>query len=198
MSFSNRILPAVGLVLLGAALAVVVQRLVIAGGDGGAADAERARRERAAFYQDRLALAEERCREEAELRLGQLLRLVEIERFAQRGLDVSLVLVASRTSSIDRGLRLPEILFDAEARSEWSELRRSVAGFEGSVDPRVFDAFRDVREFLDGHPLPDRGGLVAISQTAWGRAEVVERWLTLNESLSSRVAAALGQFYTTS
>lgn len=192
----RRIVGAVGLVLVGAAAGVAAERMIVARA-GPAAGAARAAPEgdRAAVDPEALARAEEACRREAELRLLQVVRLSRFERFAETGADVALVLVASRAASPDRGTRVPRVLLDAGARARWTELGGSLAGFEGGVDPRVFEAFREVRGFAAEHPWPSGTDLGPIARSGWDRAEVVERWLALNRRLASRASAALGRLY---
>lgn len=190
----KKLLIAAGLVLLGGALALVGARVLQAPGQPlGSAPRDDARLRE--LYQQQLDLAEERCRKEAEFTLLQALRLVEFRRFAERGQDVSLVVVASEGATAGSGTRLPRVVIEPAARQEWTELGRQLSGLEGGVDPRVFETFREVREFAAGHPWPAGTDLGSVRRSGWGRSDVVDRWLVLNRNLSSRVTAALGRFY---
>lgn len=192
----KRVVTGAGLVALGALLAFVGSAVQ---GEGSDPPGSAARAPVGVGAEAReaggLAAAEERCRREAELRMLQALRLMEFRRFADLGGDVALVVVSSRAATPDRGRQLPRPLFDAGVRREWSGLAETLAGLQGSVDPRVYQAFEAVRSYVEAHPWPADTDLEAISASDWGRSGTVERWLALNEALSSSVTAAAGRFW---
>lgn len=190
----KKLLGAAGLLVLGGALALVGERVLPArGGEPAGAPRDDARLRE--LYQQQLDLAEEQCRQEAEFAFLQSLRLVEFRRFAELGQDVSLVVVASEGSAAGSGTRIPRVVIDPAARQEWMELAGQLSGLEEGVDPRVFETFREVREFAAGRPWPAGTDLASVGRSGWGRSDVVDRWLALNKNLSSRVTAALGRFY---
>ncbi|MFQ5678961.1 MAG: hypothetical protein ACE5HP_05840 [Gemmatimonadota bacterium] len=188
----KRYLTAAGLVALGVALGLAGRRLAGPGGEDRLLE-ELAKRE--GFQRQQVALAEERCKKNAEYTLVQTYRLTEFRRFAQLGQEVAAVLVASSSASASGGTRIPRVVLDADARQQWAGLTRFLDGLEGGVDDRVFEAYRAVRDFAAAHPWPARTSLAAIARSGWSRT-VLDRWTALNRTLSSRVTGALGAFYT--
>ncbi len=193
----------VGLVLLGAALTLGVQLLVL-GGDGsvpvlGAGSSEEADEDPRARS---LALAEERFRTDLQLALVGFFRLVEMRDFAHLGRDVSIVIPlsddADRRDVLEagarRGIRIPRIVVDTEARLRWARAGERLEGMEGGVDPEVYARFQDIRAFLAEHPLPSSSDLAAVSGSDWARPGTVERWVALNEALASAAVGLLSQF----
>lgn len=189
-----------GLVLIGLVLGVLGHRFVWpgAGGAGGLSD-EASGREPIPMQQ--LVAAEERFKEELRLAEAGFFRLVDFRRYAELGADLSLVLVASPGATREQVLasatggeiRLPRIVLDPEVRRQWAELGERLAGFEGGVDPRVFEAFRSIRQFAAGNPLPIAENLGAVARSEWGRSVTVDRWVALNRNLAARVVAVLAE-----
>ncbi len=150
---------------------------------------------------EQMVAAEERFKEEMRLAQAGFFRLVDYRRFAELGADVSLVLVATPGATREQVLasatggeiRLPRIVLDPEIRRQWAELGQRLAGFEGGVDPRVFEAFQSVREFTAANPLPIAENLGAVARSEWGRSVTVDRWQALNRNLASRVVAVLAE-----
>lgn len=187
---------AIGLVALGGVVALLGQSLFSAGGDGGEGRRLEEWAGRDDVQRQQVALAEQRCRSVAEFSLIQTFRLTEFRRFARVGQDIGVVVVGSSNASVNGGTRLPSVVLDPAAREAWSRLAESLEGLEGGVDPRVFEAFRAIGDFTRDHPWPPRMELAIVSRSDWARSAVLDRWVALNRTLSSRVAAALGEFYT--
>lgn len=197
----KRTLERVVLVVLGGVLAVGADRLLLDGGsDPPAAGVDPARRD--ALQARQLELAEDRMRTDLRLALVGFFRLVEFRDFARMGEEVTLLVpvagAAGRGEVIAganaRGVRVPRILVDPEARRAWAELGRELEGLEEGVDERVYAAFEAVRAFVEEHPLPARTGLASLARSDWAGSAVVDRWLALNRTLGSRVVAVLSQF----
>ncbi len=190
----------IGLVLLGVVLGFLGHRFLWpgAGGFGGVADGASDRRP---IPMEQLVVAEERFKEEMRLAQAGFFRLVDFRRFAELGADLSLVLVASPNATREEVLasatggeiRLPRIVLDPQVRQQWAELGQRLAGLQGGVDPRVFEAFQSIREFATANPLPNAENLGAVARSAWGRSAEVDRWVALNRNLASRVVAVLAE-----
>lgn len=188
-----------GLVLIGLVLGFAGGRFVWWGtGRPGLSDEASGRQP---IPMQQLVAAEERFKEELRLAEAGFFRLVDFRRFAELGADLSLVLVASPgatreevlASATGGEIRLPRIVLDPEVRQSWAELGQRLAGFEEGVDPRVFDAFRSIREFVAANPLPVAENLGAVARSEWGRSVTVDRWVALNRNLASRVVAVLAE-----
>lgn len=144
----------------------------------------------------------EQMRAQQEAVLGQFFRLQAFRRFAQEGLETAwLVPVSggeddpwSAVASGRRGARVPQIAVDPASREGWRELSLRLEGLQGGVDERVHAAFRDVRAFIEGHPLPAGEGLGAARMAGWDDSEVVGRWRSLNRVLLDRATALLEEF----
>ena len=129
-------------------------------------------------------------------------RLVEMRDFAHLGRDVSIVVpVGEEADRADvfeagarRGIRVPRIVVDPEARVRWARVGERLEGLEGGVDPEVYARFQDIRAFLAEHPFPGSSELTAVSGSDWDRPVVVERWVALNEALASAAVGRLSQF----
>lgn len=187
---------ALGFVALGSVLALAGERLLLHGASGDEEAVTRELAQREDFQRQQVALAEERCKKNAEFTLVQTFRLTEFRRFAQLGQDVGVVVVSSSGSSLGGGTRVPRVVMDPAARQDWSQLAEFLGGLQGGVDARVFEAFGAIRDFTAAHPWPPRGDLATISRSGWSGSAVVERWVALNRTLASRVSATLGGFYT--
>jgi hypothetical protein len=200
----KKLLVALGLVLLGGALALLGQHLLfpISAREDERLLAELERRQDLQAQQ--LSRAEERFKADMQLALVGFLRLLEFRRFAELGQDLALVVVASpgaaqqdalsEAAAAGGGVKLPRVVLDNVARREWSDLGQRLAGLKDGVDPRVFEAFQTVREFATSHPWPTRGDLGTIARSNWARSVTIDRWLALNKNLSSRVVAVVSQF----
>lgn len=148
-----------------------------------------------------MELAEDRLRTDLRLALVGFLRLVDFRDFARQGLETTVFVPVAGTAErgdvigagASRGVRVPRIVIEADARREWAELGRRLEGSEEGVDPRVFEAFEAVRAFVAEHPLPDRTDLASAARSEWSGAAVVERWGALNRTLASRAVAVLSQ-----
>lgn len=148
-----------------------------------------------------MRLAEDRLRTDQRLALAGFFRLADFRDFALRGQEATVFVplpgTAGRGDVIRaggaRGVRVPRIVIDADARREWVELGRRLEGMEEGVDPRVFEAFQAVRAFIAEHPLPEGADLASAARSEWSGAAVVERWAALNRNLASRVVAVLSQ-----
>ncbi|MGH7540773.1 MAG: hypothetical protein ACRELC_07230 [Gemmatimonadota bacterium] len=194
----RKALERIGLVMLGAALALAGTRLLSVGsGEGGGGEGGAERDELRAR---RLQLAEERVRTDMRLALVGFFRLADFREFAQRGLEMTVFVPVSGSpdrgrvlSGASRGVQVPRVVIDPEARGEWAELGGRLDAMEEGVDPRVFEAFRDVRRFLAEHPLPGGADPAAAARSGWSGAAVVDRWVALNRTLASRVVAVLSQ-----
>lgn len=196
----KRLLESIGLILVGGALAVLGQRLLLPSTEPGsvAADAPG----RSDLRERRLALMEEELRSDLRLAVAGFLRLIEFRDFAFLGADVSLIVpVASGTDREDvlaagarAGITVPRIVVDTAARREWVVLGQKLERAEGGVDPGVYQAFDEIRQFLATYPIPNRSDLAAVSRSAWARSSVVDRWVVLNRSLSARAVSLLSQF----
>ncbi len=184
--------------LLGVALGVVGQRFIWPGSADALSDGPSGGQP---IPMQQMVAAEERFKEELRLAQAGFFRLVDFRRFAELGADLSLVLVASPGATREQVLasatggeiRLPRIVLDPEIRRQWAELGQRLAGFEGGVDPRVFEAFQSIREFAAANPLPIAENLGAVARSEWGRSVTVDRWVTLNRNLASRVVAVLAE-----
>ena len=192
--------PGLGLLLLGVVLGFLGHRFVWPG-PGGAGGSSAGAREGQPIPMEQMVAAEERFKEELRLAQAGFFRLVDFRRFAELGSDVSLVLVASPgatreevlSSATGGEVRLPRIVLDPEVRRQWAELGQRLAGLEGGVDPRVFEAFESIREFTAANPLPVAENLGAVARSEWGRSVTLDRWLALNRNLGSRVVAVLAE-----
>jgi hypothetical protein len=190
----------IGLILVGGALAVLGQRLLLPDTQPGwmAADSP----QRSDLRERRLALMEEELKSDLRLSVAGFLRLIEFRDFAFLGADVSLVVPVS--SGADRadvlaagaraGIRVPRIVLDTAARREWVFLGQKLEQAEGGVDPGVYQAFAEIRDLLATYPMPGSSDLGTVSRSAWARASVVNRWVVLNRSLSARAVSLLSQF----
>lgn len=149
-----------------------------------------------------LARAEERFRADMNLAFIGLMRLLDFREFAEIGADVSLIVpVSAGADRVDvleagarRGVRVPRIVVDAEARRRWVELGRRLEQLEGAVDPDVRAAFDAVRSYLREHPVPSSTDLATISGSEWSRPSTVDRWVDLNDSLAAAVGAVMNRF----
>ena len=186
-----------GLVLIGVALGFLGHRFIWPGVGGGSTELSEGR----PIPMQQMVAAEERFKEEMRLAQAGFFRLVDFRRFAELGADVSLVLVASPGATREEVLasatggevRLPRIVLDPEVRRQWAELGQRLAGLEGGVDPRVFEAFQSIREFAAANPLPIAENLGAVARSEWGRSVTLDRWVALNRNLASRVVAVLAE-----
>ena len=186
-----------GLVLTGVALGFLGHRFIWPGAGGLSTETSGGQ----PIPIQQMVAAEERFKEEIRLAQAGFLRLVDFRRFAELGADVSLVLVASPGATREEVLasatggevRLPRIVLDPEARRRWAELGERLAGLEGGVDPRVFEAFQTIREFAAANPLPIAENLGAVARSEWGRSVTLDRWVALNRNLASRVVAILAE-----
>lgn len=197
----KRPLERIGLLVLGAALALVGERLLLSrsGDDPSSIASGSAGRE--VLRARQMELAEDRMRTDLRLALAGFLRLADFRDFARRGLEATVLVQVAGTAERGevigaagtRGVRVPRIVVDADARREWAELGRRLEGAEEGVDSRVFEAFQAVRAFVAEHPLPDGTDLAGAARSEWSRPTVVERWDALNRTLASRVVAVLSQ-----
>lgn len=197
----SRTLERIALVVVGAALAVAGDRLLLSdgGSDPSGGSADPARHE--ALQARQLALAEDRMRTDLRLALVGFFRLVDFRDFARKGEEVTLLVpVAAAADRREvmagggaRGVRVPRILIDRQARQEWAELGRKLEGLDDGVDERVYAAFEDVRAFVGERPLPQGTDLASVARSEWSGSAVVDRWLALNRTLASRVVAVLSQ-----
>lgn len=196
----KRLVESIGLVLVGVALAVLGQRLLLPETEARpmAADVTA----RADLQERRLAAMEEEYRSDLRLAVAGFLRLIEFRDFAFLGANVSVVVpVAGEADRADvlaaggrNGFRVPRIVVDTAARREWVLLGQQLEQAGEAVDPGVFQAFEEIRRFLGTYPMPGRSDLGAVSRSAWAQSAVVDRWVVLNRSLSARVISLLSQF----
>jgi hypothetical protein len=199
-SVLKKLVESIGLILVGGALALVGQRVVLLDTELQPMASDTAARPD--LRERRLALMEEELKSDLRLAVAGFLRLIEFRDFAFLGADVSVVVPVS--SSADRedilaagargGIRVPGIVVDTAARREWVALGQKLEQAGGGVDPGVFQAFEEIRQFLGTYPMPSRFDLGTVSRSAWARSAVVDRWVVLNRSLSARAVSLLSQF----
>jgi hypothetical protein len=133
---SSIVVRSLGLVALGAVVALVGERLV-------ARDPADPRTQLIAQLaegeplQQLDSLMAERTRVKQDLILGQYFRLQRFRRFAQGGLDLSLIVLVPRGTSaeevlagipIDRRIQVPRVALDSMARDEWKRAAEALAG----------------------------------------------------------------------
>lgn len=196
------VLRSVALLILGALAALGGQRLL-----GGPADGRAALLEELGSLQNEqmaelTAVADERAQTSQALALEQFFRLQEFRQFGSEGQALVWLIPTDLSRDSDplaaaaRGaaVRLPRLVVDGSARSTWLQAALRLTDMSGSVDARIFAAFRAVQGFALKHPWPPGEGLAAARQSDWTRPDVVEDWLSLNRALVSRVDGLLSGF----
>ena len=145
--------------------------------------------------------ADEAARLQRELALALFYRLQEFRRFGLEGQIVTWVVPGAAdgsagplTGSLAGAVRLPQLAVDAATRAEWRAVSDRLTSIGAEVDPTVFSAFEDVREFAEGRPWPQTSGLVAAAASGWADPTTVETWLSLNRALVGRADAILSGF----
>jgi hypothetical protein len=131
--------------------------------------------------------------------MAQFYRLQEFRRLGEEGQAVAWVVPVPAGRESDAiaaaaggaSVRIPRIALDPAARDTWVGESARLSGFDGTVDARIFDAFTEVRDFVSLHPWPTAPGLAGLRGSEWATADIIERWLSLNRALVSRVDALL-------
>ena len=172
------------------------------GDDGAAADILAGMAERQDERLGQLAqAADESSQLQRELALALFYRLQEFRRFGLEGQIVTWIVPGASAGSADPlggslagALRLPQLAADAATRTEWRAVSERLASIGAEVDPTVFSAFEDVREFVDARPWPESSGLAAAAASGWTDPATVEMWLSLNRALVGRADAILSGF----
>ncbi len=197
----NRALERIGFLLLGGALAVAGERLLSDPSVAGSTLSAPGSETRDDIRARQMDLAEDRLRTDLQLALAGFFRLVGFRDFALEGQAVTVFVATGGAagrgevlgSASARGVRVPRIITDADARREWAELGQRLEGLGDGIDPRVLEAFQSVRAFLAEHPLPSGTDYATAARSEWSGAAVVERWEALNRTLASRVVAVLSR-----
>lgn len=191
----------VALLLLGAAVALGVRGLAVGGSPQDARGdllRELADRQEAAFAAIAgAASAGERT--VRDVQMSQFYRLQEFRRLGTEGQVFAWVVPVPEGREGDPvdvamtggSVRLPRIVLDPTARDIWSREVARLADHGGTIDARIFEAYVEVRAFVDEHPWPSATGLAGLRGSEWASPDVTERWLSLNRALVARVDALL-------
>lgn len=200
----------IGLPLAGAVVALAAERLLVPGlspvdertrqlRQEAQRELERLRRTNSGL-EERFRIAVSQLRARQEMEREQFFRLQRYRRFGELGAEIAHLILSPSADTPEEALadgrevKVPRLALDPDRREEWRGLRSELSGMEEAVDPRVYEAFREVVRFVDAHPWPSGEAPAGLAGSGWTEPGVVERWLSLNRALvaTTESVGALG------